>query len=88
MIENILTLLSYIYVQKYDYMNNNYFLFLTDHAFNLLKHNNLTSKPTKQNNNTNKYLIQLKCSKNEIELKQYSKLKAYLVFSRVFNFLG
>jgi hypothetical protein len=53
MIENVLTLFSYIYVQKYDYMNDNYFWFLIDHA--LLKHNNLISKPAKQNNNTNQY---------------------------------
>jgi len=33
MIENILTLLSCIYLQKYDYMNDNYFLSLIDHAF-------------------------------------------------------
>jgi hypothetical protein len=33
MIENILILLSYIYVQKYDCMNNNYFLCLIDCAF-------------------------------------------------------
>jgi hypothetical protein len=33
MIENILILLSYIYVQKYDYMNDNYFLCLIDHGF-------------------------------------------------------
>jgi hypothetical protein len=35
MIENILTLLSCIYVQKYDCMNNNYFLCLIDRAFTL-----------------------------------------------------
>ncbi len=33
-------------------------------------------------------IIQLKCSKNEKEFKQYSKLKAYLVFIRMFNVLG
>jgi hypothetical protein len=33
MIENVLILLSCIYVQKYDCMNNNYFLCLIDHAF-------------------------------------------------------
>ncbi len=33
-------------------------------------------------------LIQLKCSNNEKELKQYSKLKAYLVFTRMFNVFG
>jgi hypothetical protein len=33
MIENILILLSCIYVQKYNYMNNNYFLWLIDCAF-------------------------------------------------------
>jgi hypothetical protein len=32
-IENVLILLSCIYVQKYDYMNNNYFLCLIDRAF-------------------------------------------------------
>jgi len=32
MIENVLILLSYIYVQKYDYMNDNYFLCLIDCA--------------------------------------------------------
>ncbi len=33
MIENFLTLLSCIYVQIYDCMNDNYFLCLIDHAF-------------------------------------------------------
>jgi hypothetical protein len=33
MIENILILLSYIYVQKYVCMNDNYFLCLIDRAF-------------------------------------------------------
>jgi hypothetical protein len=33
MIENVLTLLFCIYVQKYDYMKDNYFLCLIDHAF-------------------------------------------------------
>jgi hypothetical protein len=33
MIENILLLLSCIYVQKYDWMNDNYFLCLIDRAF-------------------------------------------------------
>jgi hypothetical protein len=33
MIENVLTLLLCIYVQKYDCMNDNYFLCLIDHAF-------------------------------------------------------
>jgi len=33
MIKNVLTLLSCIYVLKYDYMNDNYFLCLIDHAF-------------------------------------------------------
>jgi hypothetical protein len=33
--ENILILLSCIYVQKYDYMNNNYFLCPFVHAFTL-----------------------------------------------------
>jgi hypothetical protein len=33
MIENVLTLLSCIYVQIYDCMNDNYFLFLIEHAF-------------------------------------------------------
>jgi hypothetical protein len=35
MIENILSLLSCIYVQKYDCMNDNYFLCLIDRAFTL-----------------------------------------------------
>jgi hypothetical protein len=35
MIENILTLLSYIYVQKYDCMNDKYFFSLIDRAFTL-----------------------------------------------------
>ncbi len=35
MIENVLTWLSYIYVQKYDCMNDNYFLCLIDIAFTL-----------------------------------------------------
>ncbi len=35
MIENVLTLLSCIYVQKYNCMNDNYFLCLIDHAFTL-----------------------------------------------------
>jgi len=35
MIENILILLSCIYVQKNDYMNNKYFLCLIGHAFTL-----------------------------------------------------
>ncbi len=38
MIENVLTLLSCIYVQKYDYMNNNYLLSLIDRAFTLELH--------------------------------------------------
>jgi hypothetical protein len=33
MIENILILISCIYVQKYDYMNDNHFLCLIDRAF-------------------------------------------------------
>jgi hypothetical protein len=37
MIENFLTLLSCIYVQKYDCMNDNYFLCLIDHAFTLIQ---------------------------------------------------
>jgi hypothetical protein len=36
MIENMLTLLSCIYVQKYDYMNDNYFLCLIDCDFTLV----------------------------------------------------
>jgi hypothetical protein len=35
MIENVLTLLSCIYVQKYNCMNDNYFLCLIDPAFTL-----------------------------------------------------
>jgi hypothetical protein len=37
MIEKKLTLISCIYVQNYDYMNDNYFLCLIDCAFTHLK---------------------------------------------------
>lgn len=53
-----------------------------------LKHNNLISKLAKQYNNTYQYYHSIEFSKNEKELKQHSKLKAQLIFTKTFNFLG